>query len=109
MNEITENKLPKTSTALGYFILSYCLLVPTAGTLVFYLVSGNFDSPIPPFVAAICFYLSSVIVGLLGLTRFAMLFKREERWGLIVGIILSSICGLLLFVVWVLCHISVIC
>ena len=94
MSEIVANQPKTTSSAFGYFVLSFCLLVPTVGPLVFFILLDRLGHERLAFGVAACICLSSVILGLSSTKRFRKHFGRAEFWALIVGIVLSGVSGL---------------
>ena len=93
MSDIVANQ-PKTSSAFGYFVLSFCLLVPTIGTLVFFILLDHLSNERLAFGGAACVYLSSVILGLFNTKRFREHYGPAEFWALVVGIALSGVSSL---------------
>jgi uncharacterized membrane protein YbhN (UPF0104 family) len=94
MSDIAVNQLKKTSGAFGYFVLSFCLLVPTIGTFVFFMLLEHLGHERLAFGVAACICLSSVILGLSNTNRFRNHYGRAEFRALIVGIVLSGVSGL---------------
>jgi len=95
MDAIAENESRESPSARHYFVLSYCLLVPTAGTFMFFVSIDHINNDALGFLIASGVYLSSVVLGVLNMARFKKLTERENYWALVVGIILSSVCALL--------------
>jgi hypothetical protein len=93
MSAIAGNQ-SKTSSVFGYFVLSYCLLVPFIGTIGLFIVLNHTNHQALVFGGAAGIYLSSLTLGLFSLSTFKK-YGRAEFWGLVVGIVLSGICGLL--------------
>jgi hypothetical protein len=94
MSEIVVNHPKTTCSAFGYFVLSFCLLVPTIGTIALFVVLDYLSNERLALGGAICIYLSSVILGLFSVKSFRKYSGRADLWALIVGIALSGICGL---------------
>src|SRR5690349_19844209 len=88
MSEIVVNH-PKT--AFDYFVLSFCLLVPTIGTLVFVILLDTFSDERLTIGIAACVYLSSAFLGLFKTKRFRQCYGRPEFWALIVGTVLCGV------------------
>jgi MFS family permease len=93
MSEIVVNQ-PRTSSAFGYFVLSFCLLVPTIGTFVFFILLDHLGHERLALGLAACICMSSVILGLSSTKRFKTHYGHAEFWALIVGIVLSGVSGL---------------
>ena len=65
MSEVTANQPKTTSAAFDYFVLSFCILVPTLGTLVLLALLDHLVGHEHVALGVIGFvYLSSVILGL---------------------------------------------
>ena len=99
MNVTTDNQ--KTSNAFGYFVLSYCLLVPFVGTIALFVALDRANNAFV-FGGASAFYFSGVIIGLFNLKRIKN-YGSVEFWSSIAGIALSGICGMLSAGVCVIC------
>ena len=94
MSETTANQ-PKTSpNAFGYFVLLFCILVPTIGTFVFFVILDHLSHERLAFGGAACVYLGSVILGLSSAKKFRECYGRAEFWTLITAVVLSGISGL---------------
>src|SRR5690242_2467933 len=93
MSDMAANQLKSASSAFGYFVLSFCLVIPTIGTIVFFILLDHFPNERLAFGGMACVYLSSVILGLLSAKRFKH-YGRAELWALIVGMVLSGASGL---------------
>lgn len=91
---MAADQLKSASSAFGYFVLSFCLAVPTIGTIVFFILLDHFANERLAFGGMACVYLSSVILGLLSAKRFRQ-YGRAEFWALIVGIVLNGVSGLM--------------
>jgi hypothetical protein len=106
MSEIVVNQPKATCGAFGYFVLSFCLLVPTIGTLAFFVLLDHLSNERLAFDGAACVYLSSVILGLFGIKRFRKCYGRAGFSALIVGIALSGISGLVAAGVLILSYVA---
>jgi undecaprenyl pyrophosphate phosphatase UppP len=91
MSEFVANQPKTTCSAFGYFVLSFCLLVPTIGTIALFALLDHLNNERLAFGGAACVYLSSVILGLFCIKRFRKYHERTDFWALIVGITLSGI------------------
>jgi len=94
MSEIVGNQPKTTSSPFDYIVLSLCLLVPTIGTFVFFILLDHLRHERLAFGGAASVYLSSLILGLSRTKRFREYHGRAEFWALIVGIALSGVSGL---------------
>ena len=93
MSAIATHQPKTTCSALDYFVLSFCLLVPTIGTLVFFMLLDHLGHERLAFGVAACVYLSSVILGLFSSKRLRE-YGRAEFWALVAGIVLSGVSAL---------------
>jgi hypothetical protein len=107
MSEIMENQPDKKGSLVFYGALSYCLAIPSLGTIALLVVLANTPWPTPVFGWAACIYVSSVAVGLFTLTGVGKISKTVKMWLPVVGIALSSILGALSLFMWVCCHLAV--
>src|SRR5262249_10561126 len=94
MSEIVASQTKTTSSVFGYFVLSFCLLVPTVGTLVFFVLLDHASHERLAMGSAACVYLSSVALGLFSSKRLREYLGRAEFRALIVGIVLSGVSGI---------------
>jgi len=92
MNDV--NRSEASQGAFGYFVLSFCLLVPTIGTLALFLLLDHLRNDRLALGGAACVYLSSVILGLFSVERFRKHHRRADFSALMVGIVLSGVSGL---------------
>ena len=106
MNDIAANQPKTTSGPFGYFILSFCLLVPTIGTFVFFMLLDHLGDERLTIGGAACLDLSSVILGLFNTKRFGEHYGRAEFWALVVGIVLSGVSGLVATGVLILSYVA---
>jgi hypothetical protein len=83
----------KPSSAFGYFVLSYCLLVPFVGTIALFIVLDRAKDAYV-FGGAAAFYFSGMVVGLFNLATIKN-YGRVEFWASVVGIVLSGFFGML--------------
>ena len=95
MGYIGTNQPKRSPGAFVYFVLSFCLLVPTVGPLVFFIVLYHVENSQLAFGVAACVCLMSVILGLFGVKRFREYNRHAEFWFLIVGVALCGIVGLM--------------
>ena len=106
MSEIPGNQSKTASGAFSYFVLSYCLLVPTIGTLASIILLDQMNEELA-LAGTACVYLSSIVLGSLNIKRFRKNYERAEFWALIVGIILSGLSCLVAVAVLILHRVAV--
>ena len=100
----TQSQPTRATMAFFYFALSYCVLIPTLGTIVMLIVLMSANFPTPVCAWATCIYLSSVLLGLFSLVLVGRFSPNVSKWLPIVGIALSSVLAISAFVLWVACH-----
>jgi hypothetical protein len=83
-----------TSDPVDYAILSFCLLVPTVGTIAFFVLLDQVPNERVTLGVATAIYLSSFLLGVLNIKRFKAHHPRGKSWALMAGIALSGISGL---------------
>ncbi len=93
MSEIVPNQSKTKSSAFDWFVLSFCLLVPTIGTLVFFILMDHLRNDRLAVGGAACVYLSSAILGLFSAKRFKVHHEPADFWALIVGIAMCGVSG----------------
>jgi hypothetical protein len=91
MSASSNNQNP--SNTFGYFVLSYCLLVPFAGSITLFIVLDHAKDGLV-FGGAAAFYFSGLVLGLFNLHTIKK-YGLVEFWACVVGIVLSGICGIL--------------
>ena len=105
MTEIAVNQ-PKTRNAFDYFVLFFCLLVPTIGTLGLLVLLDRLSNERLVLCGTVCVYFSSVILGLFSAKRFRKNHGGADFWALIVGTVLSGISGLVAAGVLILSYVA---
>ena len=107
VRDTMENQPDKVAAWAFYAALSYCLAIPSLGTIALLVALANTPWPTPVFGWATCIYVSSIAVGLFTLTGVGKISKTVKMWLPVVGIALSSILGALSLFMWVCCHLAV--
>jgi hypothetical protein len=106
MNEAGANQTKTMPLAFDYFVLTFCILVPTIGTLTFVLLLDYVSNGCLLLGGAIFVYLSSITLGLFNAKRFKNNHGRGETWTLIIFTGLSGISALVTIGVVILIYVA---